>query len=242
MDLTTTHAVVTGGGTGIGLGIALALAQAGAQVTICGRRDDVLREAQQAHPDLNLKTQVLDVTDRAAVNALFSRFDSEGTSPRILVNCAGINIPNRSMADMNPEQWDTVLSVNATGAYNCMYSALPAMRTAATGLIVNVSSIAGKRALPMAGIAYAASKFASTALGTGVGLEEAANGIRVSNIYPGEVDTPILEHRPKPVPAEKRAQMVKPEDIGRLVRLMAEMPESTHIPEVVIKPLYQEYM
>ena len=78
--------------------------------------------------------------------------------------------------------------------------------------------------------------------GTGVGLEVAGEGIRVSNIYPGEVDTPILDQRPVPVPQEKRDRMVKPEDIGRLVRLMAELPETAHIPEVVIKPLDQEYM
>lgn len=242
MDLTTTHAFVTGGGTGIGLGIARALSAGGARVTICGRREAVLRQAQEAHPELTLQTCVLDVTDREAVATVFSELRSLGRAPEILVNCAGVNIRNRSMAEMTPDQWDIVLSVNATGAYNCMHAALPAMREAGEGLIVNVCSVAGKRALPMAGIAYAASKFAVAALGTGVGLEEAANGIRVSNIYPGEVDTPILEQRPKPVPPHKRAQMVKPEHIGRAVRMIAELPQAAHIPEVVIKPLYQEYM
>lgn len=242
MNLSGNYALVTGGGTGIGLGVALELANAGAEVTICGRRQKALDEAVASNRSLALNAEVLDVTDRDAVNALFARLDEAGRSPSILVNSAGMNIRTRSMAEMAPEQWDRVLAVNTTGTYNCTYAVLPAMRRAKAGLIVNISSVAGKRALPMAGIAYAASKFATTAFGTGVGLEEAKNGIRVSNVYPGEVDTPILDERPEPVPSERRARMVKPGDIGRLVRLMAELPEAAHIPEVVIKPLYQEYM
>jgi NADP-dependent 3-hydroxy acid dehydrogenase YdfG len=106
---------------------------------------------------------------------------------------------------------------------------------------VNISSIAGKRALTLAGPAYCASKFAATALGTAVGLEERANGIRVTNIYPGEVNTPILEKRPVPVPRERKAQMVQPEDIGALVVDLAKLPERVLVPELIVTPLYQEY-
>ena len=242
MSLQGQYAVVTGGGSGIGKGVAVALAQAGAKVTICGRREAVLDEVVAEYPSLSLDKKVLDISDRVAVDAFFEKLHAEVGAPDILVNSAGINIPNRSMGEMNPEQWDQIISVNATGAYNCFRAALPAMRAKGNGLIVNISSVAGKRAQPMAGVAYAASKFAATALGTSVGLEEAKHGIRVSNIYPGEVDTPLLEQRTERVPEEKRARMVKPEDVGQVVRLMAELPQTTHIPEIVIKPLYQEYM
>ena len=80
-----------------------------------------------------------------------------------------------------------------------------------------------------------------TALGTAAGLEVKANGIRVTNIYPGEVDTPILDQRPEPVPADRRAVMVHPEDIGALVVTIAKLPPHVQVPEVVITPLYQDY-
>ncbi len=236
------HALVTGGGTGIGLGIARELARAGANVLLCGRRKEVLDAAVAEHPDLPLRAVSLDTTDREAVNALFSSLAEQGKSPHIVVNSAGTNIARRRMQDMEPDEWDQVIQVNLTGAYNVMYAALPAMRARRMGIIINISSVAGKRALPLAGVAYAASKFGATALGTSVGLEEARNGIRVCNIYPGEVDTPILDKRLEPVSPEQRERMVKPEDIGRVVRLMVELPETAHIPELVIKPLYQEYM
>ncbi len=80
-----------------------------------------------------------------------------------------------------------------------------------------------------------------TALGTAVGLEERPNGIRVTNIYPGEADTPILQQRPVPVPAEKRAKMVHPEDVAACVVTLAKLPPHILVPELVIIPLYQEY-
>ena len=83
------------------------------------------------------------------------------------------------MSAMQPEQWDEMMAVNATGAYNCLAAVLPHMRDRQQGTIVNISSVAGKRALPLAGVAYCASKFAMTALGAAVGQEEAANGIRI---------------------------------------------------------------
>ena len=89
---------------------------------------------------------------------------------------------------------------------------------------------------------YSASKFAMTGLGTAVGLEEIKNGIRVTNIYPGEVDTPILENRPAPITAEHRARMLKAEDVAAAVLMVARLPNRAHVPELVIKPNYQTYM
>ena len=116
------------------------------------------------------------------------------------------------------------------------------MRERQDGIIFNVSSIAGKRALPLAGAAYAASKFAATALGTEVGAEEAPNGIRITNVYPGEVNTPLLDDRPVPVPDDVKAKMVHPEDIGMLVVAIAGLPAHVVVPEIIVKPLYQEYL
>src|SRR5947209_2575399 len=95
--------------------------------------------------------------------------------------------------------WDHLVRVNLDGVFYCTHAVLPQMRDRKDGIIVNISSIAGKRANPLGGAAYSAAKFGVAALGLAVGVEEKDNNIRVTNIYPGEVDTPILENRPVPV-------------------------------------------
>jgi NADP-dependent 3-hydroxy acid dehydrogenase YdfG len=90
-------------------------------------------------------------------------------------------------------------------------------------------------------VAYNASKFAVAALCSSVANEEAHSNIRVTYIYPGEVDTPILEHRPQPVSAERRAKMLLPEDLGDMVAAIARLPPRAHVPELIIKPTSQEY-
>ena len=156
-----------------------------------------------------------------------------------MINAAGINIKNRSMADMLPEQWDQIFAINATGAYNCLHAVLPAMRARKDGFIINISSIAGKRAIALGGIAYSASKFAMTALGTCVANEVAEDGVRVTNIYPGEVNTPLLEQRPAPVSEEHKARILQPEHVAELVVGLIALPDSVHVPELVVKPLTQ---
>jgi NADP-dependent 3-hydroxy acid dehydrogenase YdfG len=78
-------------------------------------------------------------------------------------------------------------------------------------------------------------------LGTAVSLEESHNGIRVTNVFPGEVDTPILDERPTPVTAEHRARILQPDDVAAAVLMVAELPPRAHIPELVIKPVLQEF-
>lgn len=243
MQLQGKTALITGGGTGIGWGIATALAGAGCRVAISGRRDEVLREAiagWSAEPPI--LARAADVSDRQSVRELFAWAAEQLGEIDILVNSAGLNIRNRTMAEMEPEQWDHVLAVNATGAYNAMHAALPRMRARGAGLIVNISSIAGKRALALGGIAYCASKFAMTALGTAVGNEVAPEGVRITNVYPGEVNTPILDNRPQPVSDERKARMLQPEDVGALVLSIACLPPRAHVPELIIKPTVQEYV
>ena len=109
------------------------------------------------------------------------------------------------------------------------------------GSIINISSIAGKRAIPLGGVAYAASKFGMTALGIGLAAEEKDRGMRVSNIYPGEVDTPILAHRPQPITEDHRARILKPEDVAAAVLFVA-TPPHVSMPELIIKPASQGYV
>ncbi len=243
MGLQDKTAVVTGGGTGIGLGIARALAGAGCRVAIAGRREQILRAAAAAaHTAASpFIWHTVDVADRESVQTLFEWADRELGALDILVNAAGINIARRTMADMAPADWDRVLAINVTGAYNCLHAALPGMRARRDGLIINVSSVAGKRALTLAGVAYCASKFAMTALGTSVSNEVAKDGVRVTNVYPGEVNTPILDNRPVPVSDERRAAMVQPDDFAELIVAVANLHPRAHVPEITLKPTVQEY-
>ncbi len=233
---------VTGGGSGIGWAVAEAFALRGDRVAIGGRREERLRAAIEGSPSASqFFPHRLDVADRASVDAFFTAVEGELGEVDILVNAAGINVPNRMMADTTAEDWDQILAINASGAFYCMQRVLPSMRQRGSGLIVNISSVSGKRATPLGGVAYDASKFAMTGLGICVANEEAEHGIRVTNVYPGEVDTPILEQRPQAVDAEHRARILQPEDLAPLVLTIADLPPRAHVPEIVIKPLSQPY-
>lgn len=236
--------IVTGGATGIGYGIAEAFVAAGAKVAIGSRRLDVVQSAVANLKKSGAEQVVgfpLDVTDRESVQLFVDSVKSTFGPIQILVNAAGVNIKNRTIGEMLPEQWDQVVAINATGAYNLIYATLPEMRLRKSGIIINISSVTGKRALALGGVAYAASKFAMTALGTCVANEVGAEGIRVTNIYPGEVDTPILEQRPVPVSKEQRELILRPSDVGEVVVSIAALPPRVHIPELVIKPVHQSY-
>lgn len=242
MRLTGKTALVTGGGTGIGAGCALALAKEGCRVAISGRREDKLTETAAAHKGSHaILTRVADVGDRASATALVQWAEKELGKIDILINCAGMNTPKRSMSDIDPSDWDAVMQVNATGPFNCLKAALPAMRERKDGLVINIVSTSGVRASLLGGAAYSASKFAMAALGTITALEEKDRGIRVTNIYPGEVETPILDKRPVPVSAEHRARILQPSDVADMVVAVALLPPRAHVAEMLIKPTTQPH-
>ena len=241
MTLTNQTALVTGGGSGIGLGVAQALARAGCRVAITGR-DAKRLEAAAVADGLKLAYRACDVSNHAQVHELFAWFADELGPIDILVNSAGVNVRQRRMAELKPEAWQQLMDINATGTFLCMQAALEIMRPRHKGLIVNIGSVAGRRALRLAGPAYCASKFAVSALTTAASSEERPNGIRITAIHPGEVNTPILAQRPEPVPPERMAAMLQPDDLGACVVFLATLPARVVIPELVITPLYQEFV
>ncbi|MCM2370602.1 SDR family oxidoreductase [Aporhodopirellula aestuarii] len=243
MNLDGKVVAITGGGTGIGAGIARVLAVAGAKVTIGGRRSEPLEKLASAvdspHP---IRTHTIDVADNASIEAFFKDIRENVGTVDILVNSAGINIAKRTMAEMDPDEWDQVLRINATGAYRCLREVLPAMRDRRDGLVINISSVAGKRAISLGGIVYCASKFAMTAMGTAVANEVRHEGVRITNVYPGEVNTPILDRRPVPVSDEHRESILQPDDIAGVVLTICQLPARACVPEIVIKPTTQEWV
>ncbi|WP_153559396.1 SDR family oxidoreductase [Roseimaritima sediminicola] len=240
-NLNGKRVVITGGGTGIGAGIARGLAAAGCRVLVGGRRQAPL-DALVAATDGDLQGHVIDVADRDSVARFFAHARAQLGQVDILINSAGINIVNRSMAAMDPADWDRVLQINASGAYYCMHQVLPEMRERRDGLVINISSIAGKRAISLGGVVYCASKFAMTAMGTAVANEVREEGVRITNVYPGEVNTPILDNRPSPVSQEHKDSILQPEDIAALVVTICQLPPRAHVPEIVIKPTKQEWV
>lgn len=234
--------VVIGGGTGIGAATALAFAKLGARVFIGGRRTEQLAKvAEQSTGSHAIHFHGVDVSNRDEVIAYFAWVLRQVQRIDVFVNAAGINVKDRAMSVLSPEQWDNVVDINANGAYNCLYAVLPTMRKQKDGVIFNISSVAGKRALALGGVAYSASKFAMTALGTCVSNEVNKEGIRLINVYPGEVNTPILDHRPTPVSDEHRQRILQPDDVANVLTSLAALPPNVHVPEIVIKPLAQEW-
>jgi len=232
--------LIAGGGSGIGAAIAQSFAAAGFRVAISGRRSQALEDVA-ASSDHEILWHVADVADRDSVASLFAWARESLGKIDVFVNSAGINIPDRSMESLSPEDWDSVLGVNATGAFNCMHEILPDMRQNRDGLIINICSVAGLRTSPLGGVAYNASKFAMDALGRSAGEEEREHGIRVTTIYPGEVETPILDRRPNPVSAEHRARILQPEDLAAAVLMVARLPARARVPELVMIPAGQSF-
>jgi NADP-dependent 3-hydroxy acid dehydrogenase YdfG len=235
--LTERVALVTGGGSGIGLAVARSFLQEGAHVAITGRDEGKLRSAAgQLGGGERLLVHAADVADPDQVRRLVDAVTGRWGRVDLLVNNAGVNIKARSLRELTPESWQLLLRANLDGAFYCIHGVLPQMLQRHDGVIININSVAGKRASPLGGAAYAASKFGLRALGVCLAAEEKDSGIRVSTIYPGEVDTPILEVRPQPVSPEQRRRILQPEDVAAAVLFVATLPPHVSVPELVIKP------
>ena len=236
--LTDTIAIVTGASSGIGQGIAVRLAQEGCAVVLNGRNEEALKATTEGirAGGGNTHHVVADVTDRSAVDHLIDETLARFGRIDILVNSAGINTKKRAIADIALEDWDRVIDINLTGTFNGVRAVLPQMRKQESGLIINISSMAGVRASVVGGAAYSASKFAVGSLTHSINQEEGKHGIRACVICPGEVDTPILEQRPVEVPPERRRRILRVEDIGEVALFVATMPPRAVVQEIHVYP------
>lgn len=239
MSNSTPVAVVTGAGSGVGRATVLKFAAAGWRVALVGRRAEALAETiALAAPDHRAALLALpcDLGQPEAIAALardvlgrFGRVD-------VLVNAAGTNIPRRSLAELSRADYTAVMDANVNGVLLIVQAFLPAMRQAGSGTIVNVGSEAGLQASPKAGAAYVVSKFGLTGLTQTINAEERPHGLRACCIFPGDIDTPLLNRRPVPPPAEARARMMQPEDIADCVWFAATLPARATVEEILIRP------
>jgi 3-oxoacyl-[acyl-carrier protein] reductase len=224
-------ALVTGGSKGIGLEIARALLGAGASVVICGRNETTVAEVTSTLASQYGEDRILglnaDVSKLDDVRALASELKSRFGKLDILVNNAGVGV-FKSVADLTPEEWHTMLDTNLSGVFYCCHETLPLLKAAGRSFVINIGSLAGRNAFA-GGSGYNASKFGLLGFSEAMMLDHRHDGIRVSCIMPGSVQTDFGHS----APADWK---IRPEDIAETVLHLLTMPERTLISRVEVRP------
>lgn len=211
--------VVTGGGTGIGAQLSRDLCREGATVYVVGRRAEPLAalEAEGAAGPGTIRARACDVAQADQVDTLFTRILDEAGPVYGIVNNAGVNPSRNTIADTTPEDWNTTINVNLTGAYHCAHAAIPQMVRGGRGAIVNVASIAAITGLRKRG-AYTASKAGLVGLTQSLAIDFAPSKIRVNCVCPGYVETDLVAPFLKSLAATEHAALVGSHPLGRLGR------------------------
>jgi 3-oxoacyl-[acyl-carrier protein] reductase len=225
-------AVITGAGRGIGASIARKLASMGTISVLCGRSRGPLESVAASVRQAGGRAEVIqcDVTDLGSVEAAAKRVRQEMGRVDILVNNAGIGGFSTPLHRLRPEIWDQILNTNLRGVYYCLRSFAPLMIEAGSGHIVNISSLAGKNALPN-GAAYAASKWALNGLSYSAAEELRSHGVRVSVVCPGSVNTELSPHTGK-----DPGKMLQPEDVAHVVAMLVTQAPQSFASEVLLRP------
>ncbi len=230
--LTERVAVVTGAGRGIGAAIAQRLAGMGASAVLLGRTRAHLDSVAQNITAAGGKAQAVpcDVADLASVESARRAVQSTFGKIDILVNNAGVGGFSSPLHQTDPADWDRILNTNLRGAYYMIRAFAPMMIEARDGHIINVSSIAGKNALPN-GAAYAASKWGLNGLSYSVAEELRGHNIRVSVLCPGSTNTELSPHVGKDV-----MKMLQPDDIAHAVAMLVTQAPQSFVSEIILRP------
>jgi len=225
-------AVITGAGRGIGLAIARSLSRLGATTALCGRTGTPLDSAAKAIVEAGGKAEVIlcDVTSLESVEAAAGRIEASFGRVDVLINSAGIAGRVGPLHHLPPDAWEQILNTNLRGVYYAIRALAPMMIRAGSGHIINVSSLAGKNALPN-GAAYAASKWALNGLSYSVAEELRSHNIRVSVICPGSTNTEFSPHAGK-----DPARMLQPEDVAHAVEMLVTQGPQSFVSEVDLRP------
>ncbi|WP_284231611.1 SDR family oxidoreductase [Arenivirga flava] len=227
---------VTGAGSGVGRATADALGALGWRVVLSGRRTDALSETARLVRDaggtpVELPFDVGSDDPRVALPTIGDRLDA-------LVLAAGLNHPRRAWADQGMADFEAVVQTNLLGVVRAVDASLPALR-AASGVVVVVSSIAGWRPAPGAGVAYSASKTALAPIVRTINDQEAGAGVRATHLCPGDIDSDFLQQRPTVPDAAARAVMLTPADVADAALYAITAPSHVRIDELVLSPVSQ---
>lgn len=240
MSLEGKICVITGGGSGIGRASAIQMASEGAVAVVVGRtaskveavRDEIAANGGAA------QAYGVDVGDEDGVRRMVDEILDARGKIDVLVNNAGHSSPRRMLLTTTAEDLRSVYESNLVGSVFCSQAVVPSMKKAGRGTIINVSSMAGVSASPLAGMSYSAAKAAVINFTAFLNAELRNTGIRASVVIPGEVDTPILDGRPVVPDAEARQTMVTAEDTAEAITLIARLPQRAAIPELIIRPTW----
>ena len=239
------RAAITGASSGIGEATALALAAEGSTVALAARRkdrlDDLVKrieaEGGTAH------AHEVDITDEQAARGFVEGAAEEMGGLEIMVNNAGLMLLG-PIEGTDTEQWRRMIDVNLLGLLYCTHAALPLMREQGEGHIVNVSSIAGRRA-SFGSAVYNLTKFGVTGFSEALRQEALNSGVRVTIVEPGFVETELLEHNSSYVveAAEKlkadMGEVLRAEDIADAIVHALAAPPHVSINEVLVRPTRQ---
>jgi NADP-dependent 3-hydroxy acid dehydrogenase YdfG len=236
-------AVVTGASSGIGEATVRALSEAGAGVALGARRADRL-EALAESLDGPTFVQEVDVSDEEQARGFVQAAADELGGLHILVNNAGVMLLG-PFADQDPDEWRRMIDVNLLGLLSCTHAALPLMETSGGGDIVNVSSVAGRRADAGAAV-YNLTKFGVHAFSEALRQEALHVGIRVTTVAPGFVETELQSHNANPLvrrtlerAREQIGEVLKAEDIAEEIVHAVSLPRHVCVNEVVVRPTGQ---
>ena len=239
-DIKGQVAWVTGAGSGIGRAASVALATAGVKLALTGRGREALEQTAELVREAGGETVVAsaDMSRAEEVEQAWNAVHSAYGRCDILVNSAGLNVPKRSWSEIEAAAIDTVIGADLNGPFYASRAVLPTMRAQRDGLIIQISSWAGRYVSKLTGPAYAAAKHGLVALSESLNQEECQHGIRSCCICPGEVATPILDKRPVPVTAEDKARMLQSEDMAETILFVARLPPSVCVNEILISPTW----
>src|SRR3954447_22200488 len=238
-------AAVTGASSGIGEATARALADTGAAVALGARRVDRLESIVSRMDESGARTLAieLDVADEESANAFVAEAQSQLGGLDILVNNAGVMLLG-PVEGADTSQWRTMVNVNLLGLLYCTHAALPVMRAAGGGHIVNLSSVAGRSANAGSAV-YNLTKFGVGAFSEALRQEVSGAGIRTTIIEPGFVDTELQGHNEGPVleaiekMRESMPEVLQAEDIAAGILYAVTQPQRVDVNEVLIRPTGQ---
>ena len=239
-------AVVTGASSGIGEAIAVDLAQHGATVVATARRKDRLDAL--AEKSANIHAIECDVADADSVRAMVDETISRFGRLDVLVNNAGLGLTGYA-TQITLDEWKQMVDVNVMGVLNCSHIAVPHLIAAAKGSrgvadIVNISSVAGRKALPGSSV-YAATKFAVNAFSDGLRQELASKHVRVSIVAPGMTESEMM-YKIRPDLLEKiRASLeampsMTAAEVAETVTFCVTRPAGVAISDLLVRPTEQE--
>jgi NAD(P)-dependent dehydrogenase (short-subunit alcohol dehydrogenase family) len=233
MNLNGKVAIVTGSTKGIGRAIAESFVREGMNVCISARNEEDVERAVSELGEMgeaSVTGAVCDVRDYAEVKALIEHTVEEFGGLDVLVNNAGIGVFGR-VEETAPEDFRAVLETNLFGVFYCCREAIPQMKKRGGGYIINISSLAGTNAHPGM-TAYNASKFGLNGFSEALMQEVRHDGIKVSYIMPGSVNT----HFANEVPDETKSWQLQPEDIARVCLNLLQTDERSLPSRIEIRP------